>query len=192
MTTTRTCSIAGCGRRHLAKGFCGRHYQRVWKHGDVARVRETTPAASRFWSHVERHDGCWLWTGFVDRGTGYGKFNADGETPVQAHRFAYALVNGEIPPGLYVCHRCDNRRCVNPAHLFLGTAKDNMRDASAKGRIARGSRQGRARLHVADVFEIRASRLSDSRLAARFGVSRSAVYYARSGRSWAWLKGENP
>ena len=100
----------------------------------------------RFWSYVSRSpekDGCWLWTGQVIRGYGSIKYL---RRPAGAHRVAWLLVKGEIPDGLFVCHDCDQRICVRPDHLFLGTTLDNMQDMVRKGRSAKGDRQG-LRLH---------------------------------------------
>lgn len=86
----------------------------------------------RFLKRVMKTDTCWLWTGRLGRG-GYGAFDWKG-TSIYAHRAAYELFVGEIPEGLDILHSCDNRRCVNPAHLRPGTHLDNMRDMYSKNR----------------------------------------------------------
>lgn len=86
----------------------------------------------RFWNKVEKTDGCWLWTAstFTD---GYGKFKFDGKNR-RAHRMSWIMENGEIPDGMVVLHSCDTPLCVNPAHLSLGTPKDNTQDMIKKNR----------------------------------------------------------
>jgi len=91
------------------------------------------PLGERFWSHVAKSDGCWLWTAHVNR-TGYGHFALSRSRGRSAHRVSHELNIGPIPSGMLVCHRCDNPRCVRPDHLFLGTPSDNMHDKVAKGR----------------------------------------------------------
>jgi len=90
--------------------------------------------APRFWAKVAKSDGCWLWTG-ARASNGYGSFRfADRPCATAAHRAAWELACGPIPHGMHVLHRCDNPPCVNPAHLFLGTHLENVRDREAKGR----------------------------------------------------------
>lgn len=108
--------------------------------------------AARFWRHVQKSDGCWIWMGTKNR-NGYGMFGVHGEQ-FPAHRVAFTIVNGLIPDGRIVMHRCDVRDCVNPIHLLLGTQQDNVRDAAKKGRgTGMSSRQLTAeRLRRQDAF----------------------------------------
>jgi len=87
----------------------------------------------RFMQKVIKGDGCWLWTASLRGKTGYGAFKISGKV-MDAHRLSYMIHKGEIPEGMLVCHTCDNRQCVNPAHLWLGSYRDNWMDAINKGR----------------------------------------------------------
>ena len=90
----------------------------------------------RFFDKINKsEDGCWLWTA-GGRGTGYGAIKYNGKI-VDAHRVSWILHFGEIPEGMFICHKCDVRKCVNPDHLFIGTHKDNMQDCIKKGRFVR-------------------------------------------------------
>ena len=93
----------------------------------------------RFWSRIQKTDGCWNWTGALNT-HGYGHMRVNSrQTPM--HRLSWEKANGPIPDGLSVLHKCDNRRCVRPDHLFLGTQADNMQDKIAKGRHRGGPNQ---------------------------------------------------
>lgn len=139
-----------------------------------------------FASLVSRAKGCWLWTGYRMK-NGYGQFWHRGEFRL-AHRASFEIHVGPIPPGLFVCHRCDNPQCVNPEHLFLGTNADNLRDAAAKGRMHPGERTAQAVLTEDLVRELRRRWVphvvSIRMLSREFGVSESAVYGAVSRRTW--------
>ncbi len=104
---------------------------RLDKVSTVGRAAGSTPGV-RFWQKVQKTNGCWFWLG-AKNSDGYGMFNL-GNGGVSAHRIAYALCVGYIPPGVSVLHSCDNRACVRPDHLFLGTQLDNVTDMLKKGR----------------------------------------------------------
>lgn len=114
---------------------------------------------------------------------GYGQVRNDYKA-YYAHRMAWELVNGPIPEGNYVLHRCDNRRCVNPDHLFLGSFDDNMQDMVQKRRHAFGERNGHAKLSEDQVRAIRFSGGKQEDVAAVYNISRTIVSQIRSGKIW--------
>lgn len=137
------------------------------------------------YASVRSEDECWPWVGVVLR-NGYGQFYTGGKT-LLAHRAVYQLTHGAVPGDLLVCHRCDNRSCVNPAHLFLGTPADNSRDMAAKGRAAAGERSGVNKVTDADVLEIRRLAAAGHRqrdIAARFGIAQGNVGFIVRRETW--------
>lgn len=130
--------------------------------------------------------GCWIWEG--SSSGRYGYISHEGHNRL-AHRISWELHRGPLPAGMEVCHFCDVEPCVNPAHLFLGTHKENCHDRDRKGRNVNrfGSRHGMARLTEAAVREIRASAETSAALAARFGVHETTVGLARNRVTWKWM-----
>ena len=150
----------------------------------VAMPELTQTDLVRFWSKVTRSDGCWEWQAYRDA-RGYGKFGV-GMGCYLAHRLSHFIATGTDPGRLHVCHRCDNPPCVNPDHLFLGTARDNSHDREAKGRgnQPRGLANGRAKLSDDDVRGIRRmirQGFTHRATADEFGVSESYVSNIISG-----------
>jgi len=150
-------------------------------------MAKKVPAAQRLRTHMQVVGECWEWTGYKSRG-GYGRIRYCGRS-VGAHRVSWIEHFGPIPEGLAVCHKCDNRSCVNPDHLFIGTQADNMRDMQAKKRRRgvggqRGEGHHNAKLREEDVRLIRSLAGSDKAIAERFGMTRRYIWSVRHGVTW--------
>lgn len=155
---------------------------------------------ARFWSKVDKSAGpesCWPWTGSTAGKYGKVHRRALSHDPVGAHRVAYELATGSSVAGAVVCHSCDNPICCNPAHLFVGTHLDNMRDMAMKGRGSkglsparqpRGERHGHSRLTTEAVRALRRER-ADGRswgwIASKYGVTVSSARKAALRQTWA-------
>ena len=130
---------------------------------------------------------CMEWTHEIST-SGYGRVTKDRRT-LATHRVAFEVAYGPIPAGMLVCHRCDNPKCFNPKHLFLGTDADNHRDRHAKGRDARGEGHRRSKLSEQAVREIRASYSPErtKELVSKYGVHQTTICAVAKRRAWAWL-----
>jgi hypothetical protein len=144
----------------------------------------------RFWSRVDVKgpDECWVWL----RGkipAGYGMFITDAGKHIGAHIYSRSLVEGQIPAGLCVLHKCDNPSCVNPNHLSVGTQQDNIADKVAKNRQARGETQGSAKLTDSQVLEIRSigRSMNQRDIAKQFNVCQRTVQKILSGSGWSHI-----
>ena len=151
-------------------------------------------AIARFWAKVSvaSENACWEWQASKNQ-KGYGQMTI-GIRPFAAHRISYTIHYGQIPKELFVCHHCDNRTCVNPKHLFLGTPKDNTQDMVRKGRACIGERNASTKLTTADVLEIRqlasTGHVSQKEISDRFGISRGAVGGICKGLRWKYAGGD--
>lgn len=154
----------------------------------------------RFWSKIKigKPSDCWEWQA-AKVPSGYGTYTPPEGKPIGAHRIAYALVHGPIPPGKCILHRCDNPPCCNPSHLRVGTIAENNAERSHKGRngdysrtgfstgAAQGERNRHAKLKEADVIEIRkavAHGANQRELARRYGLSPQNLWNLVHYRTW--------
>lgn len=174
----------------------------AWR-GLFSSMNATRPnTAERFWSKVNKNpsfqfapsvpEPCWEWTAAISN-NGYGKFSFNGK-PQNAHKISWVLSFGEVPSGLLVCHKCDNRKCVNPSHLFLGNHQDNYDDARLKGKtvappIKRGEKCGTSKLKWNQVLAIR--KMHDDGLTAYeialkniFPVTRGCICKILENKTW--------
>ena len=133
---------------------------------------------------IDKETGCWEWNRYVST-NGYGTVKHN-RKQYPAHRFMWQYKFGPASADMHVCHKCDNRRCVNPDHLFLGTAKDNMHDMITKGRkiVARGEGSGAAKLTAEQVVAIRDDARPQARIAAEYGISQTNVSLIKRGKAW--------
>lgn len=137
-----------------------------------------------FWKKVSKTRTCWNWVGSITQ-KGYGSIRPTGITRM-AHRYSWYLAYGSLDKRTFVCHKCDNPRCVNPRHLFLGTAQDNTDDMIRKNRQKWYTRR---KLSDAQIHQIRAVRGKHAVLAKKFNVNQSTISRILNNKIWANVGG---
>lgn len=182
-----TCKIKGCGGNIyvIAAALCSKHYNRLRTRGttdDGPRARR--PLSERFWGNVEKRgaDECWPWVG-SSWTYGYGSIQIGGREgrKHQSNRVVWLLMNGEIPDGMVVRHKCHNRACCNPSHLELGSRADNVQDMWSR---PDGAPKGNAKLTEVQVREIRNDDRSCRVLGEIYGVHSAHISSIKRRRTW--------
>lgn len=200
------CKVGGCDKETYASGqrvkrvvdpkrleYCRRHCSWLDKYGTLVPPKFSHGSmVDRFWKHVnKRSEGeCWEWTADLSR-SGYGSvWDSDKNKNASAHRYSYEIHYGEIPSGLHVMHSCNNKKCVNPHHLSLGTPLQNTRDAISSGlrKVAArkfGEENPKSKLTLEQARYIKAHpEMMLTELAAMFGLSPNCIRGVRIGRTW--------
>ena len=167
----------GCGQEVPPPKFPSWQRQYISGHQPAAN----RPVAERFWEKVDKRDldDCWEWQGGIDT-RGYGVLKERSYKLIRAHRLAWILTHGEITDDLWVLHKCDNRKCCNPNHLFLGTCQDNHDDMVQKSRQLIGEKHPQAKFSSEQVAEIRrryaAGGILQRELATEYGTTEKYVH----------------
>lgn len=191
----RECSVDGCTRPFIARGYCGAHYmEERRKNPEFSFSRPRGTLEQRFFSKIDRTETCWIWIG-NKRPNGYGTIQEGGKgsSTLSAHRLSYKIHKGDIPEGLVIMHSCDNPSCVNPDHLSVGTYKENTADMIAKGRkltvAPLGTSNGKAKLNDELVRYIRQNlHKSHASLARELNLSTNCIRGVKIGRTWSHVK----
>ncbi|MFJ0492812.1 HNH endonuclease signature motif containing protein [Citrobacter werkmanii] len=131
-------------------------------------------------------EGCWIWRRSV-ASSGYGQIRLNYKN-LRANRASFMVFKGEIPDGMVIRHTCDNKLCINPDHLILGSCKQNSEDMVSRDRQAKGIKNGRCKLSEDTVREIKKSTLSCSKTAEKFGISKSHAHKIMKGAAWSFIK----
>ena len=175
-----TCKTEFFGNNYIKKVYCSTP---CYKH----RLRDPARFVEAFWQKVDKRgtDECWPWKGAKQR-AGYGHFRTPEGKTITSSRFAWVLANGAIPDGMHALHRCDNRACVNPAHIFLGSHKQNMDDCKAKGRHTKGEETKRNKLTEAQAREVLLlkGRARAEALARDLSVNPGTIHAIWRGDTW--------
>lgn len=172
------CEVEGCESPVIARAMCSKHYKRwsVNGHTNLTMGKGCKDPLERLQFRSKRIGSCLEWQGQISN-SGYGQTKLNGKY-CSAHRLSWILHKGEIPEGMFVCHKCDNKRCVDPEHLYLADQSQNTQDAIERGLIKTGLESPLAKLTKRQIDQARAAVQPIKVLAKKFGVHWSTLYRA--------------
>lgn len=175
------CPICG---KEFTSDFKQKHCSRACSAKNLGNLKR-----KKITFEIDPKTNCYINTSHPLNTQGYPRISVNGKR-ILLHRFIYEQCFGEIPEGMIICHKCDNPKCINPEHLFVGTFKKNYDDMVNKGRrkILYGEKHGNSKLTKNEVLKIRNSNLPYYKLASLYKVGWTTIYHIKKNESWAWLK----
>ena len=192
----RVCSIDGCLRKHAAKGYCKKHYYRIKLHGYNRETIYDYESIDRIdlKTKINPITKCKEWI-LSTCGSGYGSFRINGKL-TKAHRFVWEHYNGKIPKGMNILHRCDNPKCCEISHLFLGTQADNVADMVNKKRYTScsGAKNGNSKLTEKEVIKIKElinTGMNQYVIARHFNITQPVVSAIKLMKIWKHISINN-
>lgn len=199
MINNNICSIINCSNKIEARGLCKKHYNYYRRHNNLPpkqpykRPKRQKDELVRFWERVDKKNvnDCWIWKAGKDI-VGYGNFQLDDKSVVKAHRYSFLITNGYLDNNKFICHSCDNPSCVNPKHLWEGTAADNNADCRNKNRAVpppdqKGENHSQHILTEHQVLDIRKkfeNGIKQAELMRMYGISRNAIHKICQRKTW--------
>lgn len=184
----KECKLVGCKEQSYSKDLCKKHYNKQWLYGD-ARMNGRLYRRKTIDYNITSL-GCFECTSHVVNRGGYTEYHFNNRKYL-LHRYVYEECFGEIPEGMIVRHKCDNRLCINPEHLELGTHQDNMKDMVNRDRQCRGEKSPFAKLSEKDIPDIRIllqNGVTQSEIALKYNVSRTTVGYIKRNKTWSHVR----
>lgn len=185
------CYAEGCIREPKVRGLCDMHYLRMLRHGDPLKKKKELSNKLDF--RIDQNN-CFNCTSHKVGTNGYPQVNHN-KKPSTTHRKVYEVMFGDIPKGLVVRHKCDNKLCINPEHLELGTPKDNSRDMVERGGSTKGERNAKSKLKEKDVIEIKTLLSSNKvnrklvlKISNDYGVNVNTIYDIYYNKTWTHVK----
>jgi endogenous inhibitor of DNA gyrase (YacG/DUF329 family) len=187
--TSRFCSNE-CKNKRVGTWVKGNPLKFKWETATEEEQMERLKI--NYYNLVIKNDGCWGWKGNTNSRRGYGRVTFKSKSKsISAHRASWLIHRGRVPEGMNVLHKCDNKMCTNPDHLFLGTAYENVRDMVYKNRQARGENSARSKLKENEVIDIKkmlAEGIKRGEIASKYGVTPEAISAIKTGKNWKHVK----
>lgn len=189
----KVCIMDDCNKKAIGFGYCSKHYTRLRRYGDPSYKNSRGRGSKARKIDFEVRNGCFEITSHKLDSNGYAETMIRGRT-TKIHRHVYEQCFGKIPAGLVIRHKCDNRACINPEHLEVGTHRENIGDMISRNRQAKGSRKPFSKLTEADVIEIKSllsKGMTNRSIAGIYSIDESVISEIKHKKAWKHVKEAN-